>query len=149
MKSVCLCSFVCGKCVVGAKTLEIALIWILSVSSNHNHVTGSPCGSTDSFMVWSAVLAFHYLIYIFIMVPQQEAAPAFVSCAMMKRVRPEEKHKYEAAVYLRLTHTNNCRSRSLSSRRSRVCVLVLCLSSGVRQMYLLLYADIRIHRGRN
>lgn len=27
---------------LGAKTLEIALIWILCVSSNHNHVTGSP-----------------------------------------------------------------------------------------------------------
>lgn len=28
--------------VLWAKTLEIALIWILCVSSNHNHVTGSP-----------------------------------------------------------------------------------------------------------
>lgn len=27
---------------LGAKTLEIALIWILFVSSNHNHVTNSP-----------------------------------------------------------------------------------------------------------
>ena len=44
---VCVCVHAC-VCVgllytaLGAKTLEIALIWILCVSSNHNHVTNSP-----------------------------------------------------------------------------------------------------------
>lgn len=31
-----------GYTLLGANTLEIALIWILSVSSNHSHVTSSP-----------------------------------------------------------------------------------------------------------
>ncbi len=42
---VCVCVCVCVGLlytVLGAKTLEIALIWILCVSSNHNHVTNSP-----------------------------------------------------------------------------------------------------------
>ena len=51
MVCVCVCVCVCvHACVcvgllytaLGAKTLEIALIWILCVSSNHNHVTNSP-----------------------------------------------------------------------------------------------------------
>jgi len=41
-KSVCVCVWALLYTVLGAKTLEIALIWILSVSSNHNHVTASP-----------------------------------------------------------------------------------------------------------
>ena len=46
---VCICECQCTcvfvgllYTVLGAKTLEIALIWILCVASNHNHVTGSP-----------------------------------------------------------------------------------------------------------
>ena len=41
---VCACTRICGDplyTVLGAKTLEMALIWILCVSSNHSHVTGS------------------------------------------------------------------------------------------------------------
>lgn len=49
----CVCTYLSGYCIVsvcvgllytalGAKTLEIALIWIPCVSSNHNHVTSSP-----------------------------------------------------------------------------------------------------------
>lgn len=38
----CVCVWAPLYTALGAKTLEIALIWILSVSSNHNHVTASP-----------------------------------------------------------------------------------------------------------